>query len=102
MRVLVREPIKQPLQLKEIEGSLEEIQEIIGGDIEIVPMTQGLLCICNEEGNMKGLEKNFFHDYSGWIFGTVIFVSDGGEEFRSLTDSQITFIKEYVCSPVVQ
>ena len=102
MRVLVREPINQPLQLKEIEGSLEEIQEIIGGNMEIVPMMQGLLCICNGEGEMKGLERNFFHDYDGWILGTVIFVSDGGEEFRSLTDSQITFIKEYIGSPVVQ
>ena len=102
MRVLVREPIKQPLQLKEIEGSLEEIQEIIGGDIEIVPMTKGLLCIYNKDGKMKGLENNFFHDYAGWILGTVIFVSDGGEGFGSLTDSQITFIKEYVGSPVIQ
>lgn len=102
MRVLVRERINQPLQLKEIEGSLEEIQEIIGGNMEIVPMTQGLLCIYNEEGKMKGLGKNFFHDYAGWILGTVIFVSDGGDEFRSLTDNQITFIKEYVGFPVVQ
>lgn len=102
MRVLVRKPINQPLQLKEIEGSLEEIQEIIGGNIEIFPMTQGLLCIYNEGGKMKGLENNFFHDYAGWILGTVIFVSDGGEEFRSLTDSQITFIKEYIGAPVVQ
>ena len=102
MRVLVREPIKQPLQLKEIEGTLEEIQEIIGGNMEIVPMMQGLLCIYNGEGEIKGLERNFFHDYDGWILGTVIFVSDGGEEFRSLTDSQITFIKEYIGSPVVQ
>jgi len=102
LRVLVREPIKQPLQLKEIEGSLEEILEIIGGNMEIVPMTQGLLCICNEEGKTKGLENNFFHDYVGWVLGTVIFVSDGGEDFRSLTDSQIKFIKEYVGSPVVQ
>lgn len=101
MRVLVREP-NQSLQLKEIEGSLEEIQEILGGDMEIVPMTKGLLCIYNEEGEKTDLERNFFHDYAGWILGTVIFVSDGGEEFKSLTDSQITFIKEYVGSPVVQ
>jgi hypothetical protein len=101
MRILVRESNNQPLQLKDIEGTLEEIQEIIGGNMEIVPMTQGLLCIYNEAGEIKGLERNFFHDYYGWILGTVIFVNDGGDEFRSIADSQITFIKEYVGSLVV-
>ncbi|WP_088189704.1 DUF3846 domain-containing protein [Desulfosporosinus sp. FKA] len=102
MRILVRKSNNSPLLLEEIEGTLEEIQEIIGGNMEIYPMSKGLFCIYNEDGKMKGLEKNFFHDYAGWILGTVIFVSDGGDEFKSLTDNQITFIKEYIGSPVVQ
>ncbi len=101
MRVLVREPIDQPLQLKEIEGTIPELQELVGGFIEIIRMTEDICCICNEEGTSQGLEKNFYYDPLGWITGTCIFTSTDNQELTSLTDEQIGHISEYIGFPVV-
>lgn len=101
MKVLIREPINQPLQLKEITGTLEELQEIVGGYIEVVRITPDILCICNEDGKRKNLGNNFYHDFYGWILGTVIFASDSGKEFGSLTDSQVRYVQEYIGFPVI-
>ena len=101
MRVLVREPINQPLKLKEIEGTLEDLQELVGEFIEIVPITDDIVCICNEKAVSQGLENNFYDDRFGWIVGTCVFTSSKGTEFTSLTDQQIGYISEYIGYPVV-
>lgn len=97
MRVLVREPINQPLQLKEIEGTLEDLQELVGEFIEIVRITDDIVCISNE----KGLGNNFYSDGIGWIVGTCVFTSTKDTEFASLSDKQIGYIAEYIGFPVV-
>ena len=99
MRVLVREPINQPLQLKEIEGTLEDLQELVGESIEIVRITEDIVCICNEKG--KGLANNFYSDGLGWIVGTCVFTAAKNTEFTSLSDIQIGYLSEYIGFPVV-
>ncbi|MDR3542971.1 MAG: DUF3846 domain-containing protein [Desulfosporosinus sp.] len=101
MRVLVREPINQPLQLKEIEGTIEDFQELIGESIEIVPITDEIVCLCNEKGASQNLGNNFHDDRSGWIVGTCVFTSTNNKEFTSLSDKQIGYIAEYIGFPVV-
>ncbi len=101
MRVLVREPSNQPLKLKEIEGTLEDLQELVGEFIEIVPMTDDIVCICNEKGETQGLGNNFHDDRHGWIVGTCVFTSSKNTEFTSLSDKQIGYISEYLGYPVV-
>ena len=101
MRVLVREPINQPLQLKEIEGTIEDFQELVGEFIEIVPITDEIVCICNEKGALQELENNFHDDRLGWIVGTCVFTSTKDTEFTSLSDMQIGYIAEYIGYPVV-
>lgn len=101
MRVLVREPINQPLQLKEIEGTLEDFQELVGEFIEIVPMTDDIVCICNEKGASLGLGNNFYGDRLGWVVGTCVFTSTKDTDFASLSDKQIGYISEYIGFPVV-
>ena len=101
MRVLVREPINQPLQLKEIEGTFEDLQELVGESIEIVPITDDIVCICNEKSALQELGKNFYDDRFGWILGTCIFTSTKDTEFTSLSDIQIGYITEYIGFPVV-
>lgn len=101
MRVLVREPINQPLQLKQIEGTLEDLQELVGEFIEIVRITEDIVCICNEKGSLQGLGNNFYSDGLGWIVGTCVFISNKDTEFTSLTDKQIGYISEYIGFPVV-
>jgi len=101
IRVLVREPLNQPLHLREIEGTLEDFQELVGEFIEIVQITTDIVCICNEKGSLQGLGNNFHCDGLGWIVGTCIFTSTKDTEFTSLSDKQIGYISEYIGFPVV-
>jgi len=101
LRVLVREPINQPLQLKEIEGAFEDFQEIVGESIEIVPITDNIVCICNEKGESQELGRNFYDDRLGWVMGTCVFTAAKNSEFDSLSDQQIGYISEYIGFPVV-
>ena len=56
--VLVIEPGKKP-KLTEIGSSLEEMQAVVGGDIEeYMPFDDDVAIICNEEGKMIGLPLN--------------------------------------------
>lgn len=101
MRVLVREPLNQPLQLKEIEGTLEDFQELVGEFVEIVPITDDIVCLCNEKAELQGLGKNFYDDQLGWILGPCVFTSTKNTEFTSLSETQIGYISEYIGFPVV-
>ena len=101
MRVLVREPINQPLQLKDIEGTFEDFQELVGEFIEIVRITDDIVCICNEKGSEQGLGNNFYGDWLGWVVGTCVFTSTKDNDFTSLSDKQIGYISEYIGFPVV-
>jgi len=101
MRVLVREPINQPLQLKNIEGTLEDFQELVGEFIEIVRITDDIVCICNQKGSSLGLGNNFYGDRLGWVVGTCVFTSTNDTDFTSLSDKQIGYLAEYIGFPVV-
>lgn len=58
MRVLLVEPGKRPV-LKEIDGSLKSMQEIVGGTIQaIYPFDEPVVLICNDEGKLLGLPLN--------------------------------------------
>lgn len=56
--VLYVEPGKYP-KVKEIEESLEAMQELVGGDIEeYMPFDDEVAIVCNAEGKMRGEELN--------------------------------------------
>lgn len=79
---------KEPMRIIEIEDRLLEYQGLVGGLIETVYMGQGLVLVCNEEGRLKALEQNRLG-----IVGPFVVVGDGGEEFRSLTDTEIEVLR---------
>ena len=80
-------------RLRTIKDELGEYQRLVGGHIEVVTLMpdKGLVMICNEDGKLLGLEKNFiwgtppFHDV---IVGDVIICGTDGEDF---TDIPIDF-----------
>lgn len=58
LSVLLVEPGKCP-KVIEIEDTLEAIQNIVGGDIEVYePFDDEIAIVCNEEGKVKGLPLN--------------------------------------------
>ena len=55
MKILIVEPHKQPY-CKDISGTLEELQAIVGGYIQaIYPFDEPIALVCNEEGKLIGL-----------------------------------------------
>ena len=87
MKVIIKNPLESPC-IAEIKGGLEEYQNIVGGYIEAVSMTDEILLVCNEEGKLQELPYNFTLG-SDNIVGSVFFVGVGGENFRSLTEQEI-------------
>lgn len=96
MKVLVVEAGRQPM-VKEMEGSLRSMQEVVGGYIQAVyPWNEEVALVCNEEGKMDGMALNRpLYDDRGQlvdiIAGTFFICSApmDSDTFQSLTDEQI-------------
>ena len=87
LRVVMVEPGK-PAYETEIENTLEAEQKAVGGYIEVLPLDNEKLLICNEEGKLNGMQGNrrIGNDV---IAGPFFIVGEGGDEFRSLTDEEV-------------
>ena len=97
--VLVVEPCKETYT-KEV-GSLEEMQALVGGYIEAVPLSEKepVVAVVNEDGKNLGLPYNRpLNDENGIVYdilcGTFFVAGAGEEDFVSLTDDQIRQYKE--------
>lgn len=89
MIAIKKEPGRRP-EVVEIENELKPLQEAVGGYIETVHWygMDGLVIICNEEGLINGLPFNT--DIGGlWLFGTILIVGDGGEEFTDVPEKYL-------------
>ena len=99
IKALVVEPMK-PCEVREIDGSLETMQAIVGGNVQAVyPFRDEIALICNEEAKLMGLPYNRpLTDNHGLpydiICGTFFLAGQGGEDFVSLTDEQIGRYKD--------
>ena len=96
MRVLVVEPERRP-EAREINGSLESMQEIVGGLIQpVYPFDDPVALVCNDEGKLVNLPANRgLRDKNGQIYDIVCgtFFLCGApadsDHFTSLTQEQI-------------
>lgn len=83
-------PVGEEPEVREIPNELEELQELVGGYVETVPLEEDLIFLVNEEGKLLGLDV---------LVGDIAVVAyDGGEDFRSLTPEEIEFCKEYMAN----
>jgi hypothetical protein len=107
MKILVVEPLKVPYE-KEIDGSLESMQAIVGGLVEaIYPFEdEELALICNEEGKLLGLPYNrALRDEDGRIYDVIagtFFLCRApadSESFEGLTEGQMRFCKDLFKHP---
>lgn len=89
LTVVMVEPHQAPY-VTEIKNTLSALQKAVGGYIEVVGNADGTRIICNEEGKLQGLEGNRrIHDGMSVIAGRFFVVGDDGENFRSLTESEV-------------
>lgn len=108
MKVLVLEPMREPYA-KEIDGSLESMNEIVGGWIETVYPTHPdeAVIVCNEEGKLMGLPWNRELKINGRTFDIIAgtcFICNAPadeEDFTGLTDEQIAYYTDYYKEPVI-
>lgn len=71
--------------IRQIGQSLEELQKLVGGYIEIVTAVPGVYLVVNENGRMDGLPENQCI-HAGPILGDAVFVGSPrrGYKLRSL------------------
>lgn len=88
---IIKHPDEKYGRFERINNSLERLQSIVEGNIEIVGLPwHDTVLICNEEGKLLGLPHNFNFGliYPDSVVGTAIICGTSGED---LTDVQITF-----------
>ncbi len=108
MKILVIEPGKCPEE-REIGGSLEDMQQLVGGYIQVVyPFPDEVALVCNEEGKLQGLPLNrALRDESGKIYdaisGTFFLCAApaDSENFESLTEEQMKKYSALFHSPEI-
>lgn len=85
MRVLYKEPGQDPRSMV-IPNELKVMQQLVGGHIETLRISDNGILVMNEEGKLLGLEPNFYLGAIGdTIVGPVLVV---GEDFVSLPDDE--------------
>ncbi len=87
LRVLMVEPHKAPFEMT-VADQLDDLQETVGGLIEVIGNGDGTLIVCNEESKLNGMDGNRRLD-GDVIAGPFFVVGEQGENFRSLTDSEV-------------
>lgn len=98
MKIVVVKP-GQPAEIRDIEGSLESMQKVVGGYIECLnPWRSKVTLVCNEEGKIRGLQLNreitYGYGAKDIIFGTFFFCRREGEELVSLTEGEAEYIQK--------
>ena len=113
IKVLVVEPDKKPYT-KEISNTLEEMQAIVGGYVQVVyPFQEPVGLVCNEEAKLGNFVPNrallysdtypdykdlgyFENELYDIVYGTffIVGLDDNDVEFTSLTGEQIVKYRE--------
>lgn len=83
--------IKRPGEgayVDQIDNDLKVFQDLVGGYIEVLRITEDILAVINEEGRIIGLPFN--HDVAGYdLHGTIVLVATNGEEFASIPAAKV-------------
>lgn len=90
--VVMVEPHEAPYELN-ITDQLADLQETVGGMIEVIGNSDGTLLVCNEESKLMGMDGN--RRLNGDVIaGPFFVVGTDGENFRSLTDAEVERYKQ--------
>lgn len=85
IKVLIVEPGQNPRTAR-IDNTLEAMQEVVGGYIEVIQIgISPFVIVCNEEGKLLGLPEN--RPLGGDMIRGTFFIADtDGDEFASLDE----------------
>ena len=82
LSVIIKRPGERPYKTN-ISDSLKNLQNTVGGHVEIVRMREDMAFIVNEEGHLLNLPYNFTI-YGVELYGTAIIIGVKGEEFDNI------------------
>lgn len=94
VRCIIKRPDEEFGHVTNISVTLKNLQNTVGGMIEVVPVAPGTVLICNEEGKIRGLEPNFMMGFglaTDLVVGTVIVIGVGGKHGEEFVDLKLTF-----------
>ena len=104
MRVIGKRFEKAP-EVMEIENDLKEIQEFVGGYIEVPFVSSGLsdrniVAVVNEEASIEGLKPTLAlvrnGQVAGCLLGQLFFCSTEDGEFIGLNDEQVEYLMNHI------
>lgn len=93
IKVLIIEPTMDP-HLKEIDNTLENMQNIVGGLLQFVQLEDDVIIVCNEEGKSLNLEINKIIK-DDVICGTFIILGQKDKKCISLNNKQVIKYKRF-------
>ena len=92
MRAIIKRPDEQYGHVTNISTSLQNLQNIVSGHIEVVPLPflgEGVVLICNEEGKLLDLTPSqYIAELHDVVCGEFLVIGSKGEE---LDDLQLDF-----------
>lgn len=88
IKVVMVQPHKNPT-ITTLKNKLENLQEAVGGLIEIIDIEDNVCILCNEEGKLTGLEGNRALGEDILVGTFYVCGSNDEGELTSLTESQI-------------
>ena len=83
IKAIVKRPDEKFGHVTYISNTLKNFQRIVDGPIEVVHLSDNAVLVCNEEGKLRGLRKNFILGpiRRDVIVGEAIVVGTDGEGF---------------------
>ena len=89
IRAIIKRTGEPVGHITNISNTLENLQNIVGGYIETVTCSNGVVIICNEEGRLNMLPVNCTVFPRGWsarvtLVGDIIVVGSKGDEFADV------------------
>lgn len=99
MRVLIIPPKGDNIHEHDTDGTLERLQNLVGGYIECGAPVElreaGMQLLVNEEGVLRNLPYNE-NLYPFFFVGTAVIIGFNGDSFTGLTPEQLEHAKEWL------
>ena len=83
MKMILIEPYNIRSVIK-YDGTLEQVQDLVGGYVEAIYQIDGTVLLVNEEGKLQNLPINI-----GDLCGNILILRVDGDDFTGLTDKDI-------------
>ncbi len=99
INILLVRPGQYPEAIK-VEHTLENLQKLVGGDIELVyPWRDNACIVCDDEGKLKGSPLNRPLENYDVLAGTFLVCGLGDSDICSLTPNQMKFYEKKYHTP---